>query len=232
VKRILVVFGKVVLVAVALVGVFFIVALFLADPGENDDSMITTTITRSDGTSTTIRHSGSHTVTPWGVLEVYREEAELGDSDAQYKLGMTYLDDDDYTEGLAWLRQAADQEHAAAQAALGRAYLEGTGVNKNEMKAAIWLTKSAQQGNAMAQNALGTLYVNGTGVEENVAEGLKWIRMSADQDFSGAQYVLGQMYEKGIGVPEDLVEAGIWYQKAAAQGSEGAKARLEELVKE
>ena len=79
-----------------------------------------------------------------------RKAAELGDSEAQYKLGLMYLDGQgvkkDETEAVRWLRKAAEQGQPDAQLRLGWMYKKGQGVVKDETEAVKWVRKAAEQG--------------------------------------------------------------------------------------
>ena len=56
------------------------------------------------------------------AVQYYTRAAELGNAEAQYKLGVCYLNGDgvekDRTEALKWLREAAERGHAKAKKAL------------------------------------------------------------------------------------------------------------------
>ena len=56
----------------------------------------------------------------------------------QYDLGLMYLYgegvQEDPSEGIRWLHQAAEQEHADAQYALGVLYANGQDVEQDESK--------------------------------------------------------------------------------------------------
>ena len=52
---------------------------------------------------------------------------------------------------MTWLRKAAEQGHAAAQANLGAMYEEGSGVPKDDQQAVAWFRKAAEQGSAIGQ---------------------------------------------------------------------------------
>jgi len=71
--------------------------------------------------------------------------------------------------------------NAHAQVALGECYLNGTGVEKDDVEAVKWFRKAAEQGNAHAQVKLGECYRNGTGVEKDDVGAVKWFRKAAEQ---------------------------------------------------
>ena len=86
----------------------------------------------------------------------------------------------------AWLRRAADQEHAQAQYTLGLIYYN-----------------------------LGLIYLKGYGVAQDPRQAAVWYRRAADQGHVDAQYNLGLMYYKGYGVVKDGKEAAAWFRRAA-----------------
>ncbi|MQT14627.1 sel1 repeat family protein [Rhizobiales bacterium Sp-1] len=69
----------------------------------------------------------------------------FGDADAQYHLGLLYLDparekERDPRLGARWLKLAAEKGHAAAQARLGEMLVEGTDLKRNVVAGLMWLT--------------------------------------------------------------------------------------------
>ena len=164
------------------------------------------------------------------LLLLLREEAEQGDADAQYALGLMYatgmgvLRDDG--EAVLWYRKAAEQGNAMAQLDLGFMYSNGEGVPKDDGEAVLWYRKAAEQGNAMAQFNLGLHYANGEGVPKDDREAVLWYRKAAEQGDASARLNLGFMYSNGEGVPKDDGEAMLWYRKAAEQGNAMAQFNL------
>ena len=87
--------------------------------------------------------------------------AEQGDADAQFSLGLMYL------QGLGvflnnktavkWYRLAAEQGNVAAQFNLGWMYHKGLGVAQNHEAARKWYSLAAKQGHADAQFNLGSI---------------------------------------------------------------------------
>ena len=68
------------------------------------------------------------------------ELAKRGDAEAQYLVGVAYLEGkglpQNPAQGIRWLRHAASQRHVGARFALGNAYLHGVGVKPNPAGAA------------------------------------------------------------------------------------------------
>ena len=100
------------------------------------------------------------------------------------------------------LQKAAEQGDAEAQFNLGRYYLFGKGVEKDEKEAVKWLRKSAEQGVAKAQYNLGVLYANGDSVPQNNAKAVDWLRKAAEQGDDKAQFVLNDLHRR--------INGGIW----------------------
>jgi hypothetical protein len=97
----------------------------------------------------------------WGLETTQLEnEAESGDSDAAYFLGVMYRTGmnvpSDCRKALKWTRQAASQGHTLAQSHLGRIYNKGCGekVAKDPLKAYIWTALAARQGLRYAEKNL------------------------------------------------------------------------------
>ena len=67
---------------------------------------------------------------------------------------------------------------SAAQYNLGRLYLDGTGLDRDQRQAARWFNLAAEKGHAPAQALLGQLLVNGQGVPRQRARGLMWLALA------------------------------------------------------
>ena len=76
-------------------------------------------------------------------------QANDGDAAAQYEVGVRIVASPasapDYAQAARWFRQAADQGHAGAQAALGFLYHRGQGVSRNDVEAVKWLSLATWQ---------------------------------------------------------------------------------------
>lgn len=92
------------------------------------------------------------------AAKYYRKAAELGDGDAQMRLGYCYTAgkgvEKDYTEAVKWFCKSAEQEYSYAQFNMGWAYEFGQGVEKNLAEAKKWYQKAAAQGHIQAQEQI------------------------------------------------------------------------------
>jgi TPR repeat protein len=81
------------------------------------------------------------------ALKALREDAEQGDPNAQYLLGLVYNSGagapQDFAAAATWYRKAADKGHAGAQFYLGLLYASGRGVPPDLVQAHMWLSLAA-----------------------------------------------------------------------------------------
>ena len=157
------------------------------------------------------------------AVKWYRNAAEQGYAQAQYRLGDCYEKglgvEQSWREAAEWYRKAAVQENAEAQICLGYCYEKGNGVAQSYEEAVKWYRKAAQQGYADAQHNLGYCYKYGQGVEQSYEEAVKWFQKAARQGHAGSQNNLGTCYYYGQGVAQSSEEAVKWFRKAADQGN-------------
>ncbi|MFZ6773259.1 tetratricopeptide repeat protein [Undibacterium sp. SXout7W] len=148
------------------------------------------------------------------AADAFQAAADKDNADAQFNLGLMYLNgegiEENYQQAMHWFEQSAAQNNVRAQVNLARMYAKGKGVAPDYNTAVSWFKKAADQGYADAQYSLGVLYVtgNGTSLDFNKAKDL--FQQAADQNNASAQYQLGLMYFKGKGMTVDKVEAYKW----------------------
>jgi TPR repeat protein len=165
--------------------------------------------------------------------------AEKGDVDAQFGVGMCYVNGQgvtsDHAEGMKWWTMAAEQDHLYAQAHLGQFYLLGVGIEKDPTLAAKWLTKAAEKGYAESQYLLGMCYDNGWGVKTDAEMAINWLKKSAEQNYEKAQVLLDKLntkateyYLKGLDLKKQsrYGEAAELWKKAAEYGLAKAQVSL------
>ncbi|WP_245728030.1 tetratricopeptide repeat protein [Nitrosovibrio tenuis] len=84
------------------------------------------------------------------TVQLYQENAENGEADAQYKLGLLYLTGNgalqDFAEAAKWLKRAAEQGYALAQYELGLIYRTGYGLAIDHVQSYVWLNLAAAAG--------------------------------------------------------------------------------------
>jgi TPR repeat protein len=153
-------------------------------------------------------------------------KAMAGDLEAMFLLG-TYYDDKEWvsTEGLKWLRAAAEKNHPRAQFRLGLLYKDGKGVKQDVKEAQKWFQKADGANLPLAAFSLGMLEWQGSLGPRSLEKTYSWcdraapgLTDDADRKDAEALAALGWMYQEGMGRPTDLKKAADFYKEAAEQG--------------
>ena len=128
-----------------------------------------------------------------GFAEI-KKEAEAGQANAQYNLGVMYARGDgvpnDFVEAAKWFLMAAEQEYRPAQYTLGIMYKRGEGVPQDLNKAVGFITMAALHGHADAQYSLGGMYALGEGVTKDLVQAHFWLYSAYAREAEGAKETL------------------------------------------
>jgi TPR repeat protein/class 3 adenylate cyclase len=147
---------------------------------------------------------------------LYERGAALGSEDAKFYLARLYhRDRDTGEEGIRAIRAAAEANDVEMINALGRRYLDGIGVAKDQAEALRWYRKAAELGSGRAMTFLGLCYANGLGVPRDYSEAVNWFRKSAEGGDPEGAVALGHAYFLGHGVTADDEAAVKWFRRAA-----------------
>jgi len=124
--------------------------------------------------------------------------------------------------------QDADSGIPAAQYELSVRYALGSGVERDEAKAAEWCQKAAAE-YPDAQFELGYKYYTGNqGVTQpDYAKALEWYKKAADSGYAEANYKIGVMYQYGEGVKQNDVKALEYFHKGVATGCRISKSKVD-----
>jgi tetratricopeptide (TPR) repeat protein len=128
--------------------------------------------------------------------------AESGDSDAQYIIGLSYLNGDQgvpvcMETAMNWIEKSALQGHEEAIMTLGDIYANGKGIDKNFIKAIPWYEKAMEMENLLAINKLGCIYTQGgNGVTKDDDKALKYLKISSEKGSALASGLIGFIYEE------------------------------------
>ncbi|EKU54927.1 Sel1 repeat protein [Acinetobacter sp. WC-323] len=132
------------------------------------------------------------------AINTLTQNAEQGDSEAQYSLATMYADGDgveqDNAKAVHWYLMAADQGNVNAQNNLAWMYENGKGIAQNHKKAFEWYQRAAHQGDSNAQYNLGVMYAHGRGVQKNNNKAHQWYFKAAEQGDLDAQHYLRMSY--------------------------------------
>ena len=77
-----------------------------------------------------------------------------GDAPSQTDVALIFLSHGKPAQAIYWLNLAVQQSFPDAMSFLGRCYIEGTGVDKNEQTGIIWITKAAASGHVISKAQL------------------------------------------------------------------------------
>jgi TPR repeat protein len=149
-------------------------------------------------------------------------KARLGDAEAQWYVGSTYVKLGDPTHALPVLSSAAAAGHPRAATLAGWLHEEGRGTEKNLEEAKSWYRIAAERGEAEAMAALGRLLLQGKGTDTREAA-RKLFQQAAQLENPDGQYYLGWLLTEHAGGPHDDAQAYAWFLKAARQGHVGAQ---------
>lgn len=137
------------------------------------------------------------------LFNEHLENAEAGDAEAQYELGVMYLKgqgvDQDRDQALLWLKRASDGGNQQATSKLSRVQKEQEKFDE--------LAANAQSGDIDAQYEVAMMYLKGRGVRQSGQQARKWLGKAAEQGDARAITRLGILNYKGEDGPSDYPQA-------------------------
>ena len=159
-----------------------------------------------------------------------RKAAIQGSAMAMYRLADALRDGKEgevnLAESLEWLIKGAAMGSAECQCALGTAYMLGTGIERDTIKAHNLYQISSLQGCSWATYLLGLSYEAGDGTPINPTKAIDCYKEVADTEAKAA-FRIGYIYLWGAGeIAEDRPTAVRWLRQAADQGSADAQLHL------
>jgi TPR repeat protein len=148
--------------------------------------------------------------------------AEQGDPDAQYNIGLLYMNGLGVTKNdrtaLLWFTRAGQQGLADAQYNAGVMFYLGKGVYPSNKTAVQWWELAAAKGHANAENNLAAMYAFGSGVKKDPAKAIALWTAAAEQGHPDAIDSLINVYSgKMVGFTADANKAKYWQQKKMAR---------------
>lgn len=173
------------------------------------------------------------------AVQYLQQATEKGSFQARYQLGVMYYDglgfESDPTKGCQYMREVADNKSKraqhlvpSAQFNLGKAYLEGFGVEQSDVEAFRWLELAARDGlpsgSVSAQSMLGMLYSRQDFLD--LKKSFKCHEHAARNGNLESLGALGVMYEHGLGTDIDREMAFKCLKEASDRGSVYAAASL------
>lgn len=118
------------------------------------------------------------------------EQAEAGDAQSQYQVGLAYLYGTDvpkdYAKAAEWFSKSNEQGFLPARRELGILYASGEGVEPNMELAVQYLGQAADQLDPSALYHLGLMYEIGTGVPKDLQKAVRFLAYAAEMGYPGA----------------------------------------------
>ena len=149
------------------------------------------------------------------AYRLWQPLAEQGDSDAQYNLGLLYMNglgvEKNERTALMWFTRAGQQGLADAQYNAGVMFYTGKGAYPSQKTAVEWWELAAGHGHANAQNNLAVMYAFGYGVGQDRDKALALWTAAAEQGHQDAIDSLINAYSgKMEGFTQNPDKAAYW----------------------
>lgn len=164
----------------------------------------------------------------------------------EYKQARRYLygnkiDKPDLKKAIELLLLEAEKGNGFAIHDLGKMYLDGLGVPKDESMSEKYFAKAlraflnklpSEKKPAYMQYRIGRMYQQGYGTEQDYSEAALWFQESVDLENQYAAYSLASLYYYGNGVEQDYHRAFELYAFAAEKGNAYAQYQLAQMLNE
>lgn len=171
----------------------------------------------------------------WTKQKYYdlREQAELGNKYAEYRLSRLLFDEDspyyDSYDGACYLESSAKKGYHMAQYRLGKMIYKGDYYRQKPENAEYWLSLSAEQNNQYAEALLGRLYLIGDFLRLDVKRGVDLMYDAINHGNANAAYILGKCYAEGKHLKKDIPKAIALLEQAAQMGNIHAEYKLAKI---
>ena len=165
-------------------------------------------------------------------LEICKQDAERGNSNAQVEYGIRIYDwgrwdPENDAEVARWFRLSADQGNPVGQYCLGRTICS-TSRSWGHPVAMQMFRNAARCGLAEAQTAIAQYYRE----RADYAVAVRWYKMAAEQGEYAALVAMGEMSFKGEGVSQDNVAATKWLRRVLEWSEEAWAKRTWSLLRQ
>ena len=166
-------------------------------------------------------------------IRTLREQAELGNKYAEYRLSRLLFDEDspyfDEYDGACYLESSATKGYSMAQYRLGKMIYMGDYYRQIPENAEYWLSLSAEQNNQYAEMLLGQLYILGDFLRLDVKRGVDLMYGAINHGNANAAYTLGKYYAEGKHLKKDIPKAIALLEQAAQMGNIHAEYKLAKI---
>jgi len=169
-------------------------------------------------------------------FENLKKEAQDGDAQAKYRIGMMYKDGNgverDCREAVKWFEEAANGGFGNAYFTVGVIYYHGEefengcNVKKDRAKAFEWFKKGlvmepewSKVGDIHSNYYLGLMYLNGDNTERDYETGFSYFERAVNRNSWAALECIDIMFQKGL-VANSVYKTGDqWYSATMPDGN-------------
>lgn len=170
------------------------------------------------------------------IWQWLREEAEGGNVEACYLLGMLYNIDEDFgidpKASVPWFKKASDGGHQEAMFTMAMLNYNGEVVPTNKEESARLLLLVDPKALPMASEVLGRMMIVGDGVIKDISKGFSLLESAAMNGRAQAAAMIGRIYLAGEILPMDERKALEWLIKAGELGDARSMAKAGLMVSE
>lgn len=170
------------------------------------------------------------------IWQWLQEEAEGGNAEACYLLGMLYNIDEDFgidpQASVPWLKKASDGGHQEAMFTMAMLNYNGEVVPTNKEESARLLSLIDSKALPMASEVLGRMMIVGDGVIKDISKGFSLLESAAMNGRAQAAAMIGRIYLAGEILPMDKRKAKEWLIKAGELGDARSMAKAGLMVKQ
>ena len=155
-------------------------------------------------------------------LDLLKERAEAGDSEALLELGLKYASGEDLAKddeaALDCFLKGAEAGNTRAMVLAGKMLAAREDVANGGELAASWFEKAAKGGDNEGRSLWAQCLWQGRGVAQDRKEAARWAFLAADAEIPEAEFIAGTCLLDGIGAPQDVPGGVRLVNRAADKG--------------
>jgi TPR repeat protein len=165
-----------------------------------------------------------------------REEAEDGNAEACYLVGILYNVDEEFgidpKASVPWFKKASDSGHPEAIITMARIHYDGILVPTNKVETVRLLSLVDPRQFPSAPESLGIMTLIGEGTTQDTPRGISLLETAASYGQATSAALLGRIYLAGKVVPQDEKKALQWFLKAGELGDARSMAKAGLMIKQ
>lgn len=170
------------------------------------------------------------------IWQWLREEAEGGNVEACYLLGLLYNIEEDFgidpKASVPWFKKASDGGHQEAMFTMAMFNYNGELVPTNKTESARLLSLVDSKALPIASEVLGRMMIVGDGVIKDISKGFSLLESAAMNGRAQAAAMIGRIYLAGEILPMDKRKAQEWLIKAGELGDARSMAKAGLMVRQ